>query len=168
MRRSFLIDDDSTFRPAAGGAFLCRYLDRRGATDLCACRLPNVSQVVGLALRGRIDFASLRVGTQHDLLKHSMLLREGATANAQVTVGLPVLKTGSMPESGPTVVKHLQLMLNERGGHPVLVEEGVFGSTTETSVKYYQQNENLTVDGIVGKQTWTSLLSKWLLQSEPG
>lgn len=99
MRRSFLIDDDSTFRPAAGGAFLCRYLDRRGATDLCACRLPNV---------------------------------------------------------------------NERGGHPVLVEDSVFGSTTETSVKHYQQNENLTVDGIVGKQTWTSLLSKWLLQSEPG
>lgn len=120
MRRSFLIDDDSTFRPAAGGAFLCRYLDRRGATDLCACRLPNVSQVLGLAL------------------------------------------------SGPTVVKHLQLMLNERGGHPVLVEDSVFGSTTETSVKHYQQNENLTVDGIVGKQTWTSLLSKWLLQSEPG
>lgn len=80
-------------------------------------------------------------------------------ANAQVTVGLPVLKTGSMPESGPTVVKHLQLML---------VEDGVFGSTTETSVKHYQQNKNLTVDGIVGKQTWTSLLSKWLLQSEPG
>ena len=101
-------------------------------------------------------------------LNHSMLLREGAMANAQVTVGLPVLKTGSMPESGPTVVKHLQLMLNERGGHPVLVEDGVFGSTTETSVKHYQQNENLTVDGIVGKQTWTSLLSKWLLQSEPG
>jgi peptidoglycan hydrolase-like protein with peptidoglycan-binding domain len=159
MRRSFLIDDDSTFRPAAGGAFLCRYLDRRGATDLCACRLPNVSQVLGLALRGRIDFASLRVGTQHDLLNHSMHLREGAMANAQVTVGLPVLKTGSMPESGPTVVKHLQLML---------VEDGVFGSTTETSVKHYQQNKNLTVDGIVGKQTWTSLLSKWLLQSEPG
>ena len=86
-------------------------------------------------------------------------------ANAQ-TVGLPVLKTGSMPASGPTVVKHLQLMLNERGGFPVLVEDGVFGSTTETSVQHYQQNENLTVDGIVGKQT--SLLSKWLLQSEPG
>jgi peptidoglycan hydrolase-like protein with peptidoglycan-binding domain len=159
MKRSFLIDDDSTFRPAAGGAFLCRYLDRRGATDLCARRLPNVSQVPGLALRGGIDFASLRVGTQHDLR---------AMANAQVTVGLPVLKTGSMPTSGPTVVKHLQLMLNERGGFPVLVEDGVFGSTTETSVKHYQQNENLTVDGIVGKQTWTSLLSKWLLQSEPG
>jgi peptidoglycan hydrolase-like protein with peptidoglycan-binding domain len=86
----------------------------------------------------------------------------------QVTLGLPLLKTGSAPETGPTAVKHLQLMLNERGGFPVLAEDGVFGATTETSVKHYQQNENLTVDGIVGKQTWTSLLSKWLLQSEPG
>jgi peptidoglycan hydrolase-like protein with peptidoglycan-binding domain len=89
-------------------------------------------------------------------------------ANAQVTLGLPVLKTGSVPETGPTVVKHLQLMLNQRGGFPILIEDGNFGSSTEASVKHYQQNENLTVDGVVGRQTWTSLLSKWLLQSEPG
>jgi murein L,D-transpeptidase YcbB/YkuD len=56
-------------------------------------------------------------------------------------------------------------MLNERGGFPVVTVDGVFGPTTEQSVKHYQQNENLSVDGIVGKQTWTSLLSKWLLQS---
>ena len=86
----------------------------------------------------------------------------------QVTLDLPVLKTGSVPETGPTVVKHLQLMLNQRGGFPILIEDGEFGSSTEASVKHYQQNENLTVDGVVGKQTWTSLLSKWLLQSEPG
>jgi peptidoglycan hydrolase-like protein with peptidoglycan-binding domain len=86
----------------------------------------------------------------------------------QVTLSLPVLKMGSAPESGPTVVKHLQLMLNQRGGFPILIEDGEFGSSTEASVKHYQQNENLLVDGVVGKQTWTSLLSKWLLQSEPG
>ena len=87
---------------------------------------------------------------------------------AQVTLSLPVLNMGSMPETGPTVVKHLQLMLNQRGGFPILIEDGDFGSSTEASVKHYQQNENLTIDGVVGKQTWTSLLSKWLLQSEPG
>jgi peptidoglycan hydrolase-like protein with peptidoglycan-binding domain len=89
-------------------------------------------------------------------------------ADVQVTLGLPVLNKGSMPETGPTVVKHLQLMLNQRGGFPILIEDGDFGSSTEASVKHYQQNENLTADGVVGKQTWTSLLSKWLLQSEPG
>ena len=88
--------------------------------------------------------------------------------DVQVTLSLPVLKAGSMPESGPTVIKHLQLMLNQRGGFPLLSEDGDFGPSTEESVKHYQQNENLVVDGVVGKQTWTSILAKWLLQSEPG
>ena len=89
-------------------------------------------------------------------------------AGVQVTLSLPVLRKGSDPESGPTVVQHLQLMLNERGGFPILNVDGEFGSSTEQSVRHYQQNENLAVDGIVGRQTWTSLLSKWLLQSAPG
>ena len=40
--------------------------------------------------------------------------------DVRVTVSLPVLKVGSSPESGPTVIKHLQLMLNQRGGFPIL------------------------------------------------
>jgi len=40
-------------------------------------------------------------------------------ANVQVTLSLPVLRRGSNPESGPTVIEHLQLMLNERGGFPI-------------------------------------------------
>ena len=89
-------------------------------------------------------------------------------ADVQVNLKLPVLRLGSAPESGPTVIEHLQLMLNERGGFPIVNVDGDSGPSTGQSVKHYQQNENLTVDGIVGKQTWTSLLSKWLLQSAPG
>jgi peptidoglycan hydrolase-like protein with peptidoglycan-binding domain len=47
-------------------------------------------------------------------------------------------------------------MLDERGGFPIVNMDGAFGPSTDQSVKHYQQNENLTVDGIVGKQTWTS------------
>ena len=39
-------------------------------------------------------------------------------ANVQVILSLPVLRKGSQPETGPTVVKQLQLMLNQRGGFP--------------------------------------------------
>jgi peptidoglycan hydrolase-like protein with peptidoglycan-binding domain len=88
--------------------------------------------------------------------------------DVQVTLSLPVLKVGFNPESGSTVIKHLQLMLNQRGGFLILTEDGEFGPSTEASVKHYQQNENLIVDGVVGKQTWTPLLAKWVLQSEPG
>ena len=43
------------------------------------------------------------------------------------------------------------------GVQVTLIEDGVFGSATEGSVKHYQQNENPAVDGIVGKPTWKSL-----------
>jgi peptidoglycan hydrolase-like protein with peptidoglycan-binding domain len=69
--------------------------------------------------------------------------------DVQITFRLPVLKVGSSPESGPTVIKHLQLMLNQRGGFPILIEDGEFGPSTGASVQHYQQNENLTVDGVV-------------------
>jgi len=47
-------------------------------------------------------------------------------------------------------------MLNERGGFPIVNVNGDFGPSTDQSVRHYQQNENLTVDGIVGKQTWNN------------
>jgi peptidoglycan hydrolase-like protein with peptidoglycan-binding domain len=46
--------------------------------------------------------------------------------------------------------------------------DGIFGPKTESAVRDLQQNENLSVDGIVGKQTWTALLRRWLLFSQPG
>lgn len=89
-------------------------------------------------------------------------------ADVSVTLSLPTLKKGVEPPTGPTAVQHVQLMLNQRGGFPHLAEDGLFGPKTEQSVRHYQQNENLTVDGVVGAQTWTSLLLRWLLDSEPG
>jgi peptidoglycan hydrolase-like protein with peptidoglycan-binding domain len=88
--------------------------------------------------------------------------------DVQVTVALPVLQKGAEPSSGPTVVKKLQLMLNQRKSFPTLVVDGVFGPKTESSLKHFQQNENLPVSGVVDQQTWTTLLARWLLQSEPG
>lgn len=89
-------------------------------------------------------------------------------ADVTVTLKLPTLKKGVQPTTGPTVVSKLQLMLNQRRTSPTLVVDGDFGPKTETAVKNYQGNENLAVDGVVGEKTWTSLLSRWLLQSEPG
>jgi peptidoglycan hydrolase-like protein with peptidoglycan-binding domain len=46
--------------------------------------------------------------------------------------------------------------------------DGIFGPKTEAAVRGFQQNDNLSVDGIVGRQTWTALLRRWLLFSQPG
>ena len=73
-------------------------------------------------------------------------------------VVLKVLKKGSKG----TAVKSLQMLLVGHGfycgtanGNGV---DGDFGNLTLKAVKEYQTSRKLTVDGIVGSQTWTKLL----------
>lgn len=64
----------------------------------------------------------------------------------------PILKTGS---SG-AAVKELQQVLKAKG-YDVGAIDGVFGAKTLAAVKAFQTNNGLTVDGIVGKNTWDGL-----------
>lgn len=68
-------------------------------------------------------------------------------------VTLPVLKQGS---SGG-YVKTLQILLKAYGGYEIGAD-GVFGSYTDTVVRKYQRARGLAVDGVVGKQSWSTLL----------
>lgn len=52
-------------------------------------------------------------------------------------------------------VTELQKLLNQNGYS--LSEDGIFGTKTQDAVKDYQQKNNLTVDGIVGTNTWGAL-----------
>ncbi|HEV8566671.1 MAG TPA: peptidoglycan-binding domain-containing protein [Actinoplanes sp.] len=88
------------------------------------------------------------------------------TAEAQVTLSLPVLRKGQ--HDGEPPVERLQFMLNFVKGVDELTVDGIFGPKTEAAVRAFQADENLTVDGIVGRHTWTALLRRWLLFSQPG
>ena len=68
-------------------------------------------------------------------------------------VTLPVLRAGS--DGGH--VKTLQILLNKYSRANLAVD-GVFGGATEHAVRLYQRKQGLTVDGVVGKATWTKLL----------
>lgn len=57
--------------------------------------------------------------------------------------------------SSGSEVKELQESLNKAGYN--LVVDGKFGTKTQNAVKSYQQKNGLTVDGIVGVNTWKSL-----------
>lgn len=91
-----------------------------------------------------------------------MVLENGANAepdieeNNVVNIELNVLQKGSTGEQ----VKALQRMLYAMGyslgsKNPI---DGSFGSMTDTAVREYQRKNGLTVDGSVGKQTWSKLL----------
>ena len=52
-------------------------------------------------------------------------------------------------------VTELQKLLNQNGYS--LDTDGIYGTKTQAAVKDYQQKNNLSVDGIVGSQTWGAL-----------
>jgi N-acetyl-anhydromuramyl-L-alanine amidase AmpD len=68
------------------------------------------------------------------------------------TTSHPVLRTGS---TGP-YVRELQVLLNMRGAG--LAVDGQFGPLTHAAVTHYQQAVHISVDGVVGPQTWGKLL----------
>lgn len=65
----------------------------------------------------------------------------------------PVLEDG---DTGPTV-EELQRRLNAAGAS--LEVDGDYGTLTLAAVEAFQRSRKLTVDGIVGEQTWTALLT---------
>lgn len=62
------------------------------------------------------------------------------------------IRSGSRGDS----VKQLQQLLNQNGAN--IAVDGIFGSKTAAAVRNYQQSKGLSIDGIVGKNTWNSLL----------
>ena len=54
-------------------------------------------------------------------------------------------------------VKIIQYLLNEYGFS--LSPDGIFGGNTLNAVRQFQANNNLTQDGIVGRNTWSRLLN---------
>jgi len=61
----------------------------------------------------------------------------------------PVLRVGSIG----LPVRRLQSRMSAVGFNTGGID-GRFGTTTEAAVKQLQQNFNLSVDGVVGRQTW--------------
>ena len=70
------------------------------------------------------------------------------------TTDNPTLRKGSSGE----YVTLLQTMLIQRGYDLAPYgADGKFGSKTETAVKTFQRDNGLTVDGVVGRATWSEL-----------
>lgn len=77
----------------------------------------------------------------------------GATWTEGIVNQLPTLKKGSTGEH----VESLQGLLVARS-HPEIVVDGAFGAKTDQAVRAVQQWGGITVDGVVGKDTWAVAL----------
>lgn len=75
-------------------------------------------------------------------------------ATGSVVISMETQRKGSKG----TQVKVLQWLL-AMNGYNVGTVDGIFGSKTLAAVKAYQQAKGLTVDGVVGKNTWKILLA---------
>ena len=69
------------------------------------------------------------------------------------------IKSGSKGE----LVELVQRMLNERG-YACGSADGIFGTKTESAVRSYQKAKGLSVDGIVGTNTYAKLFTDCLLK----
>lgn len=65
----------------------------------------------------------------------------------------PIVRNGSRGN----LVRLLQYLLNYYGAN--ISVDGVFGGGTERAVKEFQRANNLSADGIVGRNTWNKLLN---------
>ena len=64
----------------------------------------------------------------------------------------PVVRRGDREHP----VRTLQHLLRQHG-HNIAVD-GIFGAATERAVRAVQQSRGLTVDGVVGSQTWPAVI----------
>lgn len=63
------------------------------------------------------------------------------------------LSTGSYNKNDTL---YAQQLLNKAGNYG-LVEDGIYGTKTDAAVRAFQKANNLTADGILGKNTWAAL-----------
>src|SRR5215472_1252130 len=64
--------------------------------------------------------------------------------------------------SNGDAVRAVQSQVHSRGDGAQLVIDGIFGSLTNDAVRAFQSLLGLTVDGIVGPQTWNHLINEYL------
>jgi len=105
------------------------------------------------ALLGQVD-ASTTVSAPTKEPEKDTATNTTTTKPASGVINMGTLRNGN---SG-TQVKVLQWLLNENG-YGAGNADGIYGNNTLKAVKAYQKAKGLTVDGIVGKNTWAKLLA---------
>ncbi|MFJ1705245.1 peptidoglycan-binding protein [Kitasatospora sp. NPDC088346] len=78
------------------------------------------------------------------------------TQRCNFTIARPTLEQGSSGDA----VKQAQCLLNFSLTGDGLALDGVFGPVTDAATRRFQKCADITVDGVIGSQTW-SFLTFW-------
>ena len=111
---------------------MLRFIERRGLADALARR----------------DWAAFAHGYNGPLHARHDYAGRMARAYERIT-GRAAPRSLKLGDRGPAV-RELQALLGEK-------EDGIFGNATDASVRAYQRAQGVTVDGIVGPETWRAL-----------
>lgn len=130
-------------------------------------RMPNVVCLVFMQSGDKMSHVGIHVGNGR-IIHCSGTVKEGKTTDRGWThYAVPKGMDGTVPTTDkPTLrrgssgeyVTLLQTMLIQRGYDlKPYGADGKFGAKTEAAVKDFQRNNDLTVDGVVGRNTWAAL-----------
>lgn len=91
----------------------------------------------------------------------SELYSEGITISEVERIFSEVLKRGSRGNDVKAMQYFLAFVAYFNDRIPNIAVDGIFGPATEEAVKAFQREYGLTVDGIVGRNTWNRLLDAY-------
>ncbi|MDR2753797.1 MAG: peptidoglycan-binding protein [Oscillospiraceae bacterium] len=86
---------------------------------------------------------------------------EGVSTGEAGTLYAANLRQGDIGNDVRAVQYYLDFVAQFYGSIPRVVADGIFGSATESAVKAFQQTFGLTVDGIMGRGTFNTLLNAY-------
>lgn len=112
------------------------------------------SQGAGLTVDG--DFGPATANAVQTFQSNNGLGVDGIVGNQTWPALIVQVSAGSTGEA----VSAVQSQLNSRS-HSVAVT-GNFGPETDSAVRFFQQDLGIAVDGVVGPQTWSALVSSFL------
>lgn len=127
---------------------------KSGATGTQVTSLQHLLTGRGASTSADGSYGSLTVAAVKKYQSAHGLTADGVTGAATWT---SLTSVNVRPGDSGSLVKAVQVQLR-RNGYSLTVD-GSFGSATSSAVKSFQQTKGLTVDGVVGPNTWRGLIA---------
>lgn len=96
-------------------------------------------------------------------LRQAYVVIMGLNDSSNTVVAYPgtALRYGSRGENVQLMQSYLNTLRTGDNDGPILVTDGIFGSATQTRVRRFQSLNNLTVDGVIGRNTWNTIAAQY-------